>query len=229
MGYASSGNTSQSNGLCTFQGDAGDEYYYYQTSEDSPSGVNGAQGRLYLPPGESDYYFDINVTADDTEWAALDAWFESAASIGTGGSNIEMLTAPVGWVADPANSATNDGFIRDAATVMVVFFMQDEPDQTPLVLDDINGGQAMLNRLVAAKTMCGGLDCIVSAGYADAEACYEEPRPIKYFLDGLTIPYIVEPIPDDDTPAQDLADEMADMLINSMLPVVADTCEAIVT
>ena len=61
----------------------------------------------------------------------LAAWFEQAAALGTEGSNIEMLLAPMHWLVDPVNTSVNDGFLRDEGTVLVTFFLTDEADQRP--------------------------------------------------------------------------------------------------
>src|SRR5690606_3171846 len=128
MGYSSSGTTSITNGMCTFTGQGGmpgDAFYI--TPDQQNTGKNGAQGRLF-DPGGGQHYFEFN-TDDNAQVTALETWFSQAAAIGTGGSNIEMTCAPAGWAFDPANDATNTGFLRDEGAVLVIFFMTDEPDQ----------------------------------------------------------------------------------------------------
>ena len=227
MGYSSSGTTTQNGSGCTFSGDNDADYTtFYVTPDQSMSGRNGAQGRLYRPNGLAPY-FSIDMDASDKEFEALEAWFRAAAAIGTGGSNIEMLTAPVGWVADPANAAANDGFLRDYGTVMVTFFMQDEPDQTPSTIDGQDGGVAMLNRLVAAKAGCGGLDCIVAGGFTDLDACGAS-RPITQYVAGLTRPASIAPLPTGGTP-QEIADKMNELLTTALLSVIEETCSSIIS
>ena len=139
-----------------------------------------------------------------------------------------MLTAPVGWAVDPANDGTNDGFLRDAGAVTVVFFMQDEPDQTPLDIDGQNGGEAMLAKLAKAKSGCGGLDCIVAGGFTNPDLCGSEPRPIRAFLDGLTQPYVVDNLPPENLTPDEIADQMAEMLTTSLTEVILESCEDII-
>jgi hypothetical protein len=231
MGYSSAGNTSINNGVCSFEGDipGSDETDYYITAEMENSGRNGAQGRLY-DPGDGTYYYEIDTDAGAAEIAGMEAWFSSAASIGEGGSNIEMLTAPVGWAADPINDATNAGFIRDEGAVMVVFFMQDEPDQTPVMLEGMDGGQAILNRLVQAKAGCGGLDCIVAGGFLDQEVC-GGTRPINSFLGAMTNNTVTQLLPGQgwgqEGSPQEMADQMNELLSDTLVEVIAATCDQI--
>jgi hypothetical protein len=226
MGISLSGASWISADECSFLGDGNqDETAFYVTPDVTDTGVNGAQGRLYKPEGQPEY-FAMDIGAPEEEVEALKDWFEDAAAVGTGGSNIEMLTAPVGWVADPANSATNEGFVRDADTVMVVFFMQDEPDQTPVTLDDTDGGLAMLDRLLEHKQECGGLDCVVAGGFTHPDLC-GGTRPIRSFLDALTRPYSIDNLPFPGDPVF-MAEEMAELLTTTLLETIEDTCDDIV-
>jgi hypothetical protein len=231
MGYSGSGTTSISNGNCTFTGDGGQPNdAFYITPDITDTGRNGAQGRLYQPGG-GPTYFEYTVGAGGAELTALEGWFSAAANIGTGGSNIEMSTAPAGWVADPANDATNAGFIRDAGAVLVVFFMQDEPDQTPLVIDGQPGGLAMLDKLVAAKTACGGTDCIIAGGFLNEQACSAMGNlPLDDFLANVGEAPIVQPLPNEmlaESDPQAAADEMNMVLSGTLTEVIAQTCEQI--
>ncbi len=227
MGFSSSGNGSAGPDGCTFEGEEGDETYYYITPDQTDTGRNGAQGRLYQPDGK-EVFFSIDLNAPSSEFDELREWFTAASAIGEGGSNIEMLTAPAGWAVSDANSATNGAFFRDGGTVLVVFFMQDEPDQTPLEIDGGDGGEEMLERIVKAKSKCGGLECIVAGGFTDPDACGSEPRPIRAFLDGLTQPYVVDNLPSENLPSDQIADQMAEMLTTSLAQVILDTCNSIV-
>jgi len=231
MGYSSSGNTSIINGDCTFLGDdmqPNDAFYI--TPDVTDTGRNGAQGRLY-DPGGGETYFEYVTGAGGAELAALEDWFSAAANIGTGGSNIEMSTAPTGWVADPANAATNAGFIRDEGAVLVVFFMQDEPDQTPLMIDGQPGGLAMLDKLVAAKSGCGGIDCIIAGGFLNEQACAARGNlPLDDFLANVGETPVVEPLPDENLAEDDpqaAADQMNDALSGTLAEIIAQTCEQI--
>jgi len=79
------------------------------------SGEIVVESKLGTPPA-------IRVMAI-VQTAALEAWFDDAAAIGTGGSNIEMDLAPAGWAFDPANNATNAGFLRDEGAMLTEFFL----------------------------------------------------------------------------------------------------------
>jgi hypothetical protein len=232
MGYSGSGNTTISNGECTFLGDGGQPNdAFYITPDVTDTGRNGAQGRLYQPPGSGETYFEYVSGAGGAELAALEAWFTAAANIGTGGSNIEMSTAPAGWIADPANAATSAGFVRDEGAVLVVFFMQDEPDQTPLVIDGQPGGLAMLDKLVAAKAGCGGIDCIIAGGFLNEQACAAMGNlPLDDFLAGVGETPVVEPLPDENLAEDDpqaAADQMNEALSGTLAEIIAQTCEQI--
>jgi hypothetical protein len=204
---------------------------FYITPDVMNTGRNGAQGRLYQPPGEGTTYFEYITGAGGAELAALEDWFSAAANIGTGGSNIEMSTAPTGWIADPANAATNAGFVRDEGAVLVVFFMQDEPDQTPLVIDGQPGGLAMLDKLVAAKAGCGGIDCIIAGGFLNEQACAAMGNlPLDDFLAGVGETPVVEPLPDENLAEDDpqaAADQMNEALSGTLAEIIAQTCEQI--
>ena len=230
MGYSSMGSTSINNGSCSFIGDGGQTNdAFYVTPDAMDSGRNGAQGRLYDPGGGQTFYeFD---TDDAAAIAGLETWFSSAVNIGEGGSNIEMSTAPAGWVADAANATTNDGFIRDEGAVMVVFFMQDEPDQTPAQVGGMPTGPAMLQKLAAAKAGCGGTDCIVAGGFLAANACNADGNlPLDDFLAGVGESPVVAPLPNENTAEdnpQQAADEMNQTLSETLAAVIAATCESI--
>jgi hypothetical protein len=231
MGYSSMGSTSINNGSCEFVGDNNQKNdAFYVPPSQSPSGRNGAQGRLY-DPGGGQTYFEFSTNAGPAALSELEAWFSAAANIGEGGSNIEMSTAPVGWVADPANDSTNLGFIRDAGAVLVVFFVQDEPDQTPLTIEGVPGGQAMLDRLVEAKSECGGVECIVAGGFLNANACSATGNlPLDDFLAGVGSTPVVSPLPAEglaEGNPQAAAAEMNELLSVTLADVISQTCDSI--
>lgn len=231
MGYSSSGSTSIQNGTCTFTGEGGQPNdAYYITPDVTDTGRNGAQGRLF-DPGGGETYFEYVTGTGGAELTALESWFSGAANVGTGGSNIEMSAAPAGWVADASNDATNAGFIRDEGAVLVVFFMQDEPDQTPFMIDGQLGGLAMLDKLIAAKVACGGTDCMVAGGFLNAQACSAMGNlPLDDLLENVGETPVVQPLPDEnlaeDNP-QAAADEMNLVLSGTLAEVIAQTCDEI--
>ena len=53
-------------------------------------------------------------------------------------------------------------------------------------------------------------------------------RPIRSFLDGLTRPTAVKRLPDENTPADQIADEMAELLTTTLLASIQETCDDIV-
>src|SRR5690606_24363173 len=125
------------------------------------NGVPGSQGRLYPFAGKT--YFDANTNDDPTE---LKTWFDGVAtSAGEDGCSFEMPIAAAGWAAAPINTGptgTNAGFFRDAGSLLVVFFLTDEPDHTP------ENRAVMAELLRDAKANCGEApdQCILMAGLA---------------------------------------------------------------
>src|SRR5690606_21182194 len=148
--------------------------FFYQTPDMGNNGMNGAQGRLYKP-GNLPTYYELDTDAGPADIDGLKAWFAQAAKIGEGGSQIEMSAAAAGWAADPANAATNGGFIRDAGAVFALFILQDEPDQTPWTIDGQPGGLAMLQKLEAAKVVCGGAECMIGGGFVNTNCMNQVP------------------------------------------------------
>ena len=226
MAYSSQGNTSITNGMCSFIGDGDqthDAFYVPPTAMDTAR--NGAQGRLY-DGGSGATYFEFETGGD---LSGAEAWFSAAANIGEGGSNIEMSTAPVGWVFDAANDATNGGFLRDEGAVLVVFFLGDEPDQSPAMVDGMPTGAWTLERVAQAKAGCGGLQCVIAGGFLQEDACSADGNlPLDDFLAGMDDPPVVAQLPIivSGTPA-DLAEDMNDLLSTTLAGVIVETCEEI--
>jgi hypothetical protein len=231
MGFSSSGSTSISNGMCVFTGDGGQPNdAFYIEPDDVDTGTNGAQGRLF-DPGGGQTYFDFYTDDSPAVIDDLKTWFASAATLGTSGSTIEMSAAPAGWVVDNSvNQATNSGFLRDEGSVLVVFFMQDEPDQTPATIDGIPGGQFVLDKIAAAKAGCGGLDCVIGGGFLNYQACSANGNlPLDDLMDGLGATAI-QPLPDENTAEnnpQAAAVEMNQLLSDTLADVIAQTCDEI--
>lgn len=226
MGYSSAGNTSINNGACTFVGD-GDQSHeaFYVPPDAMDTGRNGAQGRLYDGGGGQTYFEFIS----GGDLAGAEAWFSSAANIGEGGSNIEMYAAPVGWAFDPVNDPTNDGFLRDEGAVLVVFFLGDEPDQSPAQVEGTGTGAWVLERVAEAKAGCGGLQCVIAGGFLQENACSADGNlPLDDFLAGMDDAPVVAQLPffPDPNPA-DLAQEMNDLLSTTLASVIVETCDEI--
>jgi hypothetical protein len=230
FGFSSQGSNLISNGQCTFTGDGGQNYdAFYVTPDEEDTGRNGAQGRLYVPAG-GPAYFEFNTDAGPAELAALADWFEAAAVIGEGGSNIEMTLAPTAWFAHEDNEATNAGFLRDAGSVLVLFWLSDEPDQTPQIVHGQPADQFGLDRVAEAKSQCGGLDCVIASGFVD----YYDPdvcdRPLSKFLDALPNPPVIDALPNSamaNSDPQWAADQMSQLLEEALAGVIAQTCDTI--
>jgi hypothetical protein len=157
MGYSNEGNTMN----CDATGAGGaPSADFYVTPDVAASGTNGAQGRLYSAGGVP--YFDIDTDAPPADVMALADWFSLAANIGENGSNVEMSGAAAAWATDPVNAPTNMGFIRDEGALLVLFVIQDEPDQTP-----VGESAALIAKIAAAKQACGGMDCVVGGGFVN--------------------------------------------------------------
>jgi hypothetical protein len=165
---------------------------HYTLPTDSNNGENGGQGRLYEWGGMN--YFATNTAGDP---APLKTWFTGAATAaGETGCSFEMAAAAAGWAADPANAATNTGFLRDEGAVLLVFVLSDEPDKSPEPVSQF------VDKLAAAKAGCGGLDCILAAGLV-SDFCYDNAADttLKTFLESFSEPPIVgsigSPFPND--------------------------------
>ena len=189
---------------------------FYDTPDVAPSNTNGAQGRLYTAAGRP--YFDIDTDAGPETVAELEAWFSAAAQIGEMGSQVEMSAAAAGWATDPANTPTNQGFLRDEGAVLVLFFVQDEHDQTP---DD--AATTILQQIGAAKSACGGFDCVVGGGFVN-EDCLSL-TPLGQLFDAFGGDEVVTrtlPAPEAVTPQT-----FEDVLRDTLAQVIIDTCNEI--
>ena len=132
-----------------------DDHYVKPT--DGNTGTNGEQGRLFEYDGRK--YFEAIVGDDNGE---LKTWFSQAAvAAGETGCSFEMSSAAAGYALHPANAEANDGFLRDAGSVLVVVVLTDEPDKSP------EGAMTYYDMIMAAKTECGGDPCVVMTGIVD--------------------------------------------------------------
>ncbi len=181
---------------------------HYITPETENNGTNGGQGRLFEYGGMQ--YFATNTDADP---APLQQWFTAAATAaGEDGCSFEMASAGAAWAAHPANAAANDGFFRDAGAVLMVFVLSDEPDKSPESIATYH------DMLAAAKTECGGDECILTAGLLDP--CVESSnQTVWQFLDAFGEPPTWGSI--DDTASY------ADVIGTALAQIVAETCMTI--
>ena len=93
------------------------------------------------------YWFEAETGQDP--WP-LKIWFsEAAQSAGEGGCSYEMVSAGAGYAFHPANDATNQGFLRDEGSVLVIVFLTDEPDKSP------EGAAAYYNMITSANRKFG--------------------------------------------------------------------------
>ena len=118
---------------------------------------NGYQGRLVEFQGER---FSSATTGDAPSMAALGTWFAGAAAVGSSGCSFEYNAAGAAHVFHPANADANDGFLRDAGAVLLIVFLSDEADQS-LEVDTLDN---LVDLTLAAKSECGGAECIITAG-----------------------------------------------------------------
>lgn len=212
MGYSNEGDTMN----CTATGAGGQpSANFYVTPDTMPSATNGAQGRLYNAGGMP--FFDIDTDAPPAQVQALKDWFAAASNIGENGSNVEMSAAAAGWMADPVNAATNAGFIRDEGAVLVLFFIQDEPDQTPP-----EHAQLMIQKITAAKQACGGFECVVGGGFVN-QFCLAQV-PLGDMFNSMGADPVVAVLPDEDlvTPMT-----FEPVLREALAQVIAEKCDEI--
>jgi hypothetical protein len=212
MGHSNSGSTSN----CTATGDNGQPASaFYITPDQQNTGTNGAQGRLYEAGGLN--YYDIDTDAPPAEIQGLSNWFAQAANIGASGSQIEMSAAPAGWAFHAANDPTNAGFVRDSGAVLVLFWLQDEPDQTPGFAT-----QEIIQMIADAKDVCGGMNCVVGGGYVN-ENCLSSV-PLGELFDNLGAPPIVETLPPENSLTPD---SFTPVLRDTLAQVIAQKCDEI--
>jgi hypothetical protein len=120
---------------------------------------SGLQGRLVQ--WDSKFYYAAN-TGHLDEKQGLSDWFTAAGTEGVrqAGSAFEFNAAAAAWALHPANAETNSGFLRDEGSVLVIFILSDEGDQSYVVETE----DFLVNTVLDAKSGCGGADCIVTGG-----------------------------------------------------------------
>jgi hypothetical protein len=179
---------------------------------DEPNGQNGGQGRLFGHDGETFYALD---TSDDP--AGLKSWFTAAAvAVGEQGSNWEMVSAGGAFIAHPDNAAHNSGFLRDKGSVLVLFVLTDEFDNSP------EEAQAYHDLVVDAKQACGGDLCVVTGGLVPTCVPNTPDNVLWQFLDSFGEPPIVG-----DIGTEDDTSHYPDVLGAALAQIIADTCEKI--
>lgn len=181
--------------------------------------INGERGQLYEHEGLR--YFDTNTDADPSELAT---WFSAAAQRGENGTNIEFHAAAAGWTLDPVRADVNAGFLRDEGAVLVLFFITDEPDKSPEPIDPY------VQKVLAAKSECGGADCILTAG-AVPSYCYPHANDTTLFdfmnafgKPPASVGFIPESFLDPPPPQPDYSAILGEALAD----VIAEACESLV-
>lgn len=185
----------------------------YTTPTDGMASGNGYQGRLVESGGQ--HYFATN-TSDPDKWP-LTMWFsDAAADVGAEGCAFEFTAAGAAYAAHPANDATNGGFIRDEGTVLVLFLLSDEGDQSPEALAFYH------DTIVAKKAACGGDKCIVAGGLIREECIgVDDPRAVIWKFLNL---FGEEPVWG---PIEGSSADYVEVLAGSLSQIVAQTCDEI--
>ena len=151
-------NAPESTANCQTSASVAEVQSHYKRPTEEHDGGNGTQGRLFRWAGR--HWFEATTDDDPSE---LVTWFSNAATAaGEDGCSFEMPVAAAGWATHPANAATNEGFLRDAGGLFVIFFLTDEPDKSPQSKDVY--GQMVLD----AKSECGGARCVFASGLIPA-------------------------------------------------------------
>ena len=175
---------------------------FYNPPTNGDNGVNGSQGRLFVH--EDQPYF-ASTTSQDS--APLKAWFTGAAiAAGEQGSSIEMPVAAAAFVTDPANAATNAGFIRNTDAILLIVFLTDDPDAS---LEPVADYQAMV---LAAKDNCP--ECVLTAGLLNTCVPQEKQRLWK-FMTGFGDQPIWRDIKDKSRYPEVVGDALASALVEA--------------
>lgn len=182
---------------------------HYVPPTEGDTGTNGEQGRLFVHQGQA--FYATNTGAGDI--AGLKDWFTGAAvAAGETGCSFEMASAGAGYVAHPANAAHNGGFLRDEGAVLFVFVLSDEPDKS---VEDVS---AYVDMLTAAKSGCGGTDCILTAGIINP--CVEQvDNKVWQFLNAFGEPPIIGDI--------DATGSYTDVVGDTLAATLEETCAQI--
>jgi hypothetical protein len=206
------GSTGEGTTNCQSSNSQADVAAHFIKPGDHDTGENGGQGRLFKYDGKA--YFSAN-TSDDP--APLKDWFSKAAvAIGQTSSSYEFPGAGVAYVTDPANAQANAGFLRDEGTVLVLFFLTDEPDKSY----DVDTPQHYHDMIASAKSKCGGDKCVLTAGAIDP--CI--PTSNQFLWQFMTsFGNGAPPAVDIDGPQSSYTSALGDTLAQS----VRDTCEKI--
>jgi hypothetical protein len=84
-------------------------------------------------------------------------------------------------------------------------------------------GAAMLEKIAAAKSGCGGLQCVVAGGFVD-QGCLDE-NALGAVFEGLTTEPSTDELPDDDENVD--PGYFEPLLTTTLTQVIAQTCDDI--
>jgi hypothetical protein len=172
---------------------------------------NGFQGRLFEWEGRSFFAGNTSVPNDRAD---LEAWFTSAVvSIGCDGGAFEFSSAAAAYAVGPQTAVANEGFLRDEGAVLGIFVLTNEVDQSPEPL------AAYRDTILAAKSGCGGEDCILTAGLLPTDCVPDANPKVWQFLNAFG-----------SAPAWGDVDDYAgygDVVANALADGIVDTCEDI--
>jgi hypothetical protein len=105
--------------------------------------------------------------------------------------------------------------VRDEGAVLVLFWLQDEPDQTPA-----SATNDIIDMIAAAKSGCGGMDCTVGGGAIDV-GCLPQV-PLGIVVDSLGAPAVIEDLPSCNSVTPDY---FTSILADTLAQVIAMKCE----
>ena len=183
----------------------------YETPLESVGTDNGFQGRLLEYDGLR--WFEAD-TGDASTRLPMMEWFANAAfSVDCNGGAFEFPTASAGYVFDPINAATNDGFVRDEGAVLVIFILSDEVDQSP------EGIEHYRDQVLAAKAGCGGSTCVLTAGLLNSGCVPDADPTVWQFLNAFEHEPVWGPISDEAG--------YGGVVHDALTGVIAQTCDLI--
>ncbi len=172
---------------------------------------NGFQGRLFEWDGRSFFAGNTSVANDRAD---LEDWFTSAVvSIGCDGGAFEFSAAAAAYAVGPQTAVANEGFLRDEGAVLGIFVLTNEVDQSPEPL------AVYRDAILAAKSGCGGADCILTAGLLPTD-CVPDANPMVWqFLNAFGSPPTWGDVAD--------FDGYGDVVAGALADGIVDTCEDI--
>ena len=206
----STGSCSETTFNCRSQSSRSEIEAHYTVPSAGDTGGNGEQGRLFEHDGR--HFFEADTA--DPDRTPLTEWFAGAAvAAGERGCSFEMSSAGAAYALHPDNARTNTGFLRDDDTVLVVFFLTDEPDKSPEDLADY------VATVTGAKSACGGAECVTVGGLID-ECIEGRDDPLWNFMNAFGTTPMVGSIDD--------VDGYTDVVGDALARVVEQRCQSVI-